>query len=63
MTQSVPLDCNSVASATVSGDSKRTPPISPMHAAYIRASDRASLCPFDEGICAPRSRRVFHMSS
>ena len=62
-TVSLPHACSTVAAATVAGWSVRTPSTSPMHDAYIRASDRASPIPFDDGSSAACSARVFHMSS
>ena len=50
-----------VASFTCSGVSRRIPSTSPMHAAYIRAIDRASPMPPAAGISAAWTGRVLKM--
>ena len=50
------------AAAIVEGCNVRMPSTSPTHDAYIRARERASPIPFDDGSSAACSGRVFHIS-
>src|SRR4029078_376460 len=61
-TASFPHACSTVAAATVASCNVRMPSTSPMHDAYIRASERASPIPFDDGSSHLWSARVFHIS-